>query len=270
MAQQAAGGADEIGQIKELLLAFRMGDHLGLGVVELELEQGLLAEGFMDLAAAGPEGQVPATLALDPAAQVLVWGKQDRLVSGQLVDQVHRVAAGADQVALGLHRRRTVDVAHHDMVGMGGAKGGKGIGWAGIGQAAARIQVWQQHGFARVEDFGRFGHEMDAAKDDDIRLGGRGFAGEFQGIANEVGDVLDGWLLVVVGQDHGLALALEGADRLWQLPSRRAAFPDTVRCGLGCREDQVKPQLMHSGATLGFLDGCDWGISRSKPRQEPG
>jgi hypothetical protein len=24
------------------------------------------------------------------------------------------------------------------------------------------------------------------------------------------------------------------------------------------------PQLMHSGATLGILDGCDWGISRSE------
>ena len=67
-------------------------------------------------AAAWPEGELAAALALYPAAQVLVGGKQDRPVGWQLLHQIHRVTAGADQVAEGFHRCRAVDVAHGDVV----------------------------------------------------------------------------------------------------------------------------------------------------------
>ena len=67
-----------------------------------------------------------------------------------------------------------------------------------------------------------------------------------------------------VCQKGNLHIVTEALHRRLQLRRRRAAFPDTVRCGLGCRENQAMPQLMHSGATLGILDGCDWGISRSE------
>ena len=36
--QQLAGGADEIGQIEQMLLTFRMGDHLGLGMLQAQLQ----------------------------------------------------------------------------------------------------------------------------------------------------------------------------------------------------------------------------------------
>ena len=86
----------------------------------------------MHLAAAGPEGELPAALGLHPATQVLIGGKQDRAVFRQLPHQVYGVAAGADQVALGLHRRRAIDVAHHDVVRVLGTEAGKRIGGAGV------------------------------------------------------------------------------------------------------------------------------------------
>ena len=69
LTQKGAGGADEVGQIQQMLLALGMGQHLGLLVLELH-----------------------------PAAQVLIWGKQDRPVARQLVHQIHRpilAAAGS-------------------------------------------------------------------------------------------------------------------------------------------------------------------------------
>ena len=156
----------------------RLGEHdeaaggAGLGAAQ----QGLLAEGFMHDAAAWPEGELAAALALHPAAQVLVGGKQDRPVGWQLLHQIHRVTAGADQVAEGFHRRRAVDVAHGDVVGVLGAEGGKRLGGAGIRQRAAGVQVRQQHGFGRAEDLGGLRHEVDAAENDHLGVGGGGFA----------------------------------------------------------------------------------------------
>ena len=45
-----------------------------------------------------------------------------------------------------------------------------------------------------------------------VGLGGRRLARELQRVAGEVGDVLDLGHLVVVGQDHRVALGREGAD----------------------------------------------------------
>ena len=98
------------------------------------------------------------------------------------------------------------------MVRVLGAKGGKSLGGTAIGQAAARFQIRQQHGFAWIEDFGGLGHEVHPAKDDHLGGGGGGFAGQLQGIANHISDVLDCSVLVVVGQDHSLLLLLERGD----------------------------------------------------------
>ncbi len=58
---------------------------------------------------------------------------------------------------------------------------------------------------------------MDAAEGDDVAVHALGRLGEGQGVAHEVRQVLDLGLLVVVGQEHGVALALELADRLLEI-----------------------------------------------------
>ena len=98
--QQFAGGADEISQVEKGLDALRVGNHLSVGMLKLQLEQRLLTEGFMNDAAPGPEGELAAALVLHPAPQVPVGSKQDRLIWRQLTHQIDRIAAGADQIAL--------------------------------------------------------------------------------------------------------------------------------------------------------------------------
>ena len=58
---------------------------------------------------------------------------------------------------------------------------------------------------------------MHPAEHDHIGGGGSGLAGQLKGVADEVGDVLDGVFLVIVGQDHGVALALQLGDRPHQV-----------------------------------------------------
>ena len=74
----------------------------------------------------------------DVAPQVLVGGKNNRLVCRNLLNQTGGVGAGADDVAHRLDVGGAVNVRHHNMVGVLGFKGGKSIGGAAIGQGNTR------------------------------------------------------------------------------------------------------------------------------------
>ena len=125
----------------------------------------------MDDATSWPEGEVTAALALHPTAEILIWSKQDRPVGRQLIDQVHSIAAGADQITLCFHRRGAIDVAHHKVIRMLSAESGEFIGWTVIRQGASRVEVRQNNCFFWTEDFCGFSHEMNAAEHDHIRIG---------------------------------------------------------------------------------------------------
>ena len=188
----------------------------------------------MDDAAARPEGEFSSALALHPTSEVLIRCKQDRSIGRQLSDQINGIAAGADQIALRFHRGRAVDVADHEVVGVLGPELGEAIRGAGVRQGAASLQVRQQHGLLRAEDLGDLGHEVHPTEDDDVRIGGGRLPGEFQRVADEISDVLDLRLLVVVGQDHGIALPFQRGDCLREIPVSRATGGGV----LGCRENQ--------------------------------
>src|SRR5687767_12238051 len=57
---------------------------------------------------------------------------------------------------------------------------------------------------------------MNAAEDDDIGIGASRFTTESERIPDEVGDILDLWTLVVVSDDHSVALFGECFDLLLQ------------------------------------------------------
>ena len=132
---------------KKVLLTLRMGDYFSIGMLQLQPEDCLLVEGFMNNAASWPEGELTTALLLNPAAQVLVRRKQHWTILRKLFHQINGIAAGADQVALCFHGRRAVDVAHDEMVRMFGAESGELVGRAIIRQGAAGIQIRQHHGF---------------------------------------------------------------------------------------------------------------------------
>ncbi len=62
---------------------------------------------------------------------------------------------------------------------------------------------------------------MDATEEDDVGLGGLGLVAEAEGVADEIGDALDVLVLVIVGEDDGVALFLEGEDFLLDGGERR-------------------------------------------------
>ena len=87
-----------------MLFAFGVGDHRRIGVGRFQAQEGFFAEGFMHHAAARPQRELTTRLAGDPAAQVLIGSKQDRLIARHRLHHRHGVAAGADQIALGFDR----------------------------------------------------------------------------------------------------------------------------------------------------------------------
>ncbi len=133
------------------------------------------------------------------------------------------------------------------MVGVLGAKGGEGVGGAGIGQGAARLQIRQQNRFVRAEDLGGLRHEVDPAEDDHLGVSAGGLAGELERVADEIGHVLDLGTLVIVRQDHGLAGLAQLVDRGRQV----------VGDGWGCegRKNQPRPQLGQDDPSLGSRHG---------------
>ena len=77
-----------------------------------------------------------------------------------------------------------------------------------VGHRAAGREVGQHDDLVgRGQDVGRLGHEVDAAEDDELRLGPTGrIAGQLERVAGDVGELDDLVALVVVSQDeHPLA-----------------------------------------------------------------
>ena len=76
-------------------------------------------------------------------------------------------------------------------------------------------EVGDQDGLLRAQDLGRLGHEVDAGQDDHVGVGLRALLGERQRVAGDVGDAVEDLRrLVVVGEDDGVALPLQLADRV--------------------------------------------------------
>ncbi len=124
---------------------------------------------------------------------------------GQALDDFDRVAAGADDVAQGFDLGAAIDVGDGVKIRVRRLEGLQFRGGTTFLQRAAGVFVRQEDHFGRIEDFGRFGHEMNAAKDNDFGLGFGRLLGKAQRIAHEIGHVLDFRDLVIVGQDDGVA-----------------------------------------------------------------
>ncbi len=185
----------------------------------------LLAEDLVDHAAARPEHQVPPGLLGQVRAQVLVGGEDDRLVLGDRLDDLDRVAARAAIVAHGLQLQAGVDVGDHHVVGVLLAPGPEHRRRAAIDQRAAGCAIREDHRPVRVEDLGGLGHEPDPAEHDHVLLALGRLARERQAVAHEVGDVLNVGVLVVVRQDHGVALFAEALDlELEVVADRRSSW----------------------------------------------
>ena len=86
------------------------------------------------------------------------------------------------------------------------------VGRAAVLEAAAGVHVGQDHRLLGAQDLRGLGHEANAAERDHVGVGRRRLARQIEAVADEIGEVLDLRLLVIMGEDHRVALALEALD----------------------------------------------------------
>ena len=222
-----------------------MRDQLRFGMTHFELLQLPLGELLVHDAEPRPLHQLPAGLLLHPGAEVAIGREDDLRMARETVDDLLRIARGADDVAERLHAGGAVDVADDLVVRIALQPLRELVGRAAVGERAAGVQVRQQDLLVRVQDLRGFRHEMDAAEYDHLRARLRRLLRELERIAHEIREVLDLRVLVVVGEDHRVELAAEPFDPIqkslslghvghgpiltWPRPARRGAPPPRVR-----------------------------------------
>ena len=121
----------------------------------------------------------------------------------------HGVGAGAAIVALGLDLGRAVNVADHQSVRMLLFGLAQLLGRDHIGHGAAGRWLGHEHLLLQRKNGGRLGHETHAAEDDHCRVRFGRLDAQPQRIATEIRQVLNLRRLIIVRQDHGVALYLE-------------------------------------------------------------
>ena len=129
-----------------------------------------------------------------------------------LPNQIHGVAACADQITLCLYSCCAVDVTHHQMIWMLGAKVSEFIGWAIVCQEQPASRSGSTTVFSGLRIFAVSAMKCTRRRRSRPHRCWRPF-GTVQGISDEVGNVLNFWLLVVVRQDDGVALLFQLFDR---------------------------------------------------------
>jgi hypothetical protein len=201
-----------VGMVNDVGRAFGMGQHWNPRMLRLQFEELGLRKGLVHDTDTRPEQHVATHLAVEVSAQMLVRSEDDFLVLRELVQDRFGRRAGDDYVAQRLNRRRAVYVRKCDMVRMGFPERPELFGRARIFEAAPCVHVGQDDNLLGRQDFGRFGHEADAAESDDIGAGRGRLAAEVEAVADKVGNVLDFGLLVIMGEDHGVALGAQAVD----------------------------------------------------------
>ena len=82
-----------------------------------------------------------------------------------------------------------------------------GFDGAGFHEAATGLAIGHHDGAGRVQHLGGFRHEPDAAEGDHVAGELAGLAGEFEAVADHVGQFLNLGFLVMMRQEDGAALA---------------------------------------------------------------
>jgi hypothetical protein len=86
------------------------------------------------------------------------------------------------------------------------------VGRAAVLETASGVEIGQHHDFLRRENLGGVGHELDPAERDHFGIGRRCLAAKLEAVPDEIGDVLDLGALVVMREDHRVALFAEAID----------------------------------------------------------
>ena len=113
----------------------------------------------------------PPGLFHHPRAQIFIRHKEQIAILGRGLDNLDRIAAGADDIAKRFHFRAAVDVSDRIEIRVARLKRFQLGRRTAFLQGTARVLVWQNHHFLRIQNLGGFGHEVNPAKDDHLGAG---------------------------------------------------------------------------------------------------
>ena len=213
----ALGGADVVGLAEHLLRALGVREHRRVGMRELEGLHLRTVNHHVARAVALVEDDVLVGQLLGHVAAEVLVGDEQQVALRQLAADLDSVGRGHADVAPGLDPGGGVDVAHHgEVVAVLGARG-VDVGLADhVRHRAVGGRLGEQHALGGVQQLDALAHELHAAEHDGLLRQVDGHARQGEGVAHVVGDGLDLGRHVVVGEDHGVLLALEalnlGAD----------------------------------------------------------
>ena len=264
------GGADFVGQHPHRSRALGVGHDRSSGILLANPGDGLMGPLDMHVAIALPKGHWSPRLLHHPSSEVLVGHEQQRPILRCMFNNLDRIAAGHDAVAQSLHLGRTVDVGDGVEIGIRGLEFPQLGSRATLFEGATGITIRENDPLGGIQDLGRFGHEVHPAEDNDIGRGLGRLLGQPQGIAYEIGHILNLRRLVVVGQDHRVVPALQLQDlpgkgiklrrrhrladrsdqRIGRVNHGGDANPQTPRCQGPGRLGQFWRQVLAAGLTL--------------------
>ena len=229
----AGGGTDVVCQGQHLLGTFGVDQHLGGGMGLLQSLQLLRLHEVVDGAVAVQHHHILLRdLLRHKAAQILV-GDEENVLVGQGLDHLYRVGGSDADVRPGLDLGGGVDVAHHGQVGVLRPHPVHVFLPDHVGHGAVGVEVRHQDLLVGGEELAALAHEVHPAVDNDGVGQALGLLTEIKGVSNVVRNGLDLRLHIVVSQDHGVFLRLQGCDFLLLchsiLDSRACARLEFVR-----------------------------------------
>src|SRR5262245_33678580 len=114
--------------LQDWLFAFGVRNELSRGVTLEQPDELSFAERLVNDAAPLPERHLAIELLLQVGPEVFVGGEEDLSIRGNGLDDLLGVRRCADVVALGLHRRRAIDVRDRDGPRVASAPGDESVG----------------------------------------------------------------------------------------------------------------------------------------------
>ena len=166
----------------------------------------------VDVTLTHPNMHLPPGHFLDVATEEHVGKEEDLFILGNGIDDFHCVTRRAADIGLRLDFRRRVDVADDHGVGMLLFPLPELLRGDGVCEGATRLEVRKEHLFVRTKNRSRFGHEVDAAKDDQIGVGLGRLACQGEGVPCEVGEILNLRDLIVMRKEDRVALFPQPVD----------------------------------------------------------
>ena len=172
----------------------------------LELENLFHRKLLVHMTGSLPQQHVPSGQTVDVSTQILIRTEDDGGVLGERFNDLARVAAGYHHVGDGLCGSGGVDITNHGVAGMCLDKRLELVGRTALGQRTRGVEVGYQHLLVGTEYLVGLAHEVNAAHDDNLSVGGGSLLRQCQAVSHEVGDVLNVVLGVIVSHDDGILL----------------------------------------------------------------